>query len=312
MLTAEQRTKRQQGVGASEVPAVLGLDPYRSPLDVYLEKTGMLPPFEGNRFTDWGNRLEPLIASAYAEMMPEADLALSDTLAHPAHSWALATPDRIVTARTLRWLLECKNRGSYATAQFGDPGTDQVPFPVAAQCHWQMFVTMLDRCDVAVLLGGNDFRVYQLHRDPDLEAQILELVHGFWHGHVLAGIPPKPRASDAETMKRLFPASSDQITEGTPEQYEVARLLREAKAGLKDLEGEKDALEAQLKLAIGAGAGLAWPDGSKATWKSTKGTLATDWEAAARMAGVTEEQIQACTRMKPGFRRFLLAMKETD
>lgn len=310
MLTTEQLTRRQQGIGASEVPAVLGLDTYRSPLDVYLEKTGALPAFEGNRFTEWGNRLEPVMAAAYADERPGVTLIESDTLAHPAHPWALATPDRICAMDTRRWLLECKNRGAYATAHFGEPGTDQVPDAIAAQCHWQMFVTGLDRCDVAVLLGGNDFRVYELARDGEIETRIVEAVHDFWFLHVQRDVPPDARASDAETVKRLFPSSGAALVEGTPDQYEVARMLAEAKAELKELEDAKDQLEAQLKLVIGEGAGITWPDGSKATWKSTKASRKTDWQEVAALTGATAEQIALCTHERPGFRRFLLSLKE--
>lgn len=315
MLTAEQMEQRRTGIGASEVPAVLGIDPYRSPLDVFLEKTGALPAFEGNSFTEWGNRLEPVLAAAYADQIGEVRLKASDTLTHREHSWALATPDRFVWSESfdsagLPWLLECKNRGAYANAQFGEPGTDQVPDHIAAQCHWQMFVTNLNRCDVAVLLGGNDFRIYELHRDPAIEGPMVEFVADFWHDNVLKEVHPQPRATDADTVKRLFPQSDANMLDGEADQYEVCRLLHEAKAELKSLEAEVDGMTAQVKLMIGDHAGLRFPDGSKATWKSTKASRRIDWEAVARAAGASDQLIAEHTREVPGYRRFLLSMKE--
>ena len=78
MLTQEQQARRLSGLGASEVPAVLGLDPYRSPLDVYLEKTGVLPPFEGNNFTEWGNR-QYLKVFNFLWRVKRVEFALSST-----------------------------------------------------------------------------------------------------------------------------------------------------------------------------------------------------------------------------------------
>jgi len=64
-FTAEERRKY---IGASEVAAVMGYDRYRTPLDVFREKTGLSTPFEGNNHTERGNRLEPIAAQLFTEL----------------------------------------------------------------------------------------------------------------------------------------------------------------------------------------------------------------------------------------------------
>ena len=61
--------ERRKTLGASEIPAVAGVNPHRSALDVYLEKKGLSAPFAGNAFTEWGLRLEEPIAQKYAEVV---------------------------------------------------------------------------------------------------------------------------------------------------------------------------------------------------------------------------------------------------
>ena len=153
-LTAEQLALRQTGIGASEIAAVAGLDPHRTPLDVWMLKRGLAGPFAGNEFTRWGDRLEAVIAGAYAEARGVL-LDTRDTLRHAGEPWMLATPDRVVldSAGAEERLLQVKNRGLRQADRWGEPGTDQVPDAVAAQCHWEMAVTGLALCDVAVLIA---------------------------------------------------------------------------------------------------------------------------------------------------------------
>ena len=66
-LSPTQLAQRRLGIGASEVGAVLGLHPYQTPLDVYLDKRGLVEPFAGNAYTRWGLKFEALIAEAYTE-----------------------------------------------------------------------------------------------------------------------------------------------------------------------------------------------------------------------------------------------------
>lgn len=308
-FTAAEQEERRHGVGASDVPAILGLDPYRSPLDVYLEKRGVLPAFTGNRFTDWGNRLEPLIAAAYADAMPGAILSTCKTRRHPTVDWAFATPDRLVDTDDATWLLECKNRGLFTASDFGEPTTDQVPDSVAAQCAWQMFVTGFERCDVAVLIGGNDFRHYTLNRDEALIARVHELVAAFWE-RVQTEQPPAPLAQDNAKMKALFPASGEALVAGDADHYATCRALLAAKAEAKELESQIDALEATVKLSIGDRAGLTFPDGSKVTWKNNKPSVVTDWKALAATLAPPADTVAQFTIEKPGARVLRLAMKE--
>lgn len=152
-LTPAQVAERRNRLGASEMPVVAGLSKHRSLIELWAEKRGLIKePFTGNEFTEWGTRLEGVVADAYTDKQSDAEgvaLAVEPcaTFIIPA-GWRSATPDRKVfrvAAMVQGWApwlrgLEVKCRGDYSATDFGDAGTDQVPDDVAIQCHTTMSV----------------------------------------------------------------------------------------------------------------------------------------------------------------------------
>lgn len=270
-LTPEQVALRKQGLGASEVAAVLGLDPYKTALDIFLEKTGQAPPMPENRFTRWGKRLEDDIVDEYQERHPNASIAPGSTFVGD-EPWMLATPDRIITEPMLdegdHRGLECKCRGHFNTDAWGEDGTDEVPHSVAIQCHWGMVVTGLKLWDVAVLLGGNDYREYTLAWDDAIALELVARARAFWFDHVLAKVhPPFTGAtSDHRFLFKTYPTHTAEMVQATPEVGEWATLLQVHRVAIDRHDAEKQRLEAQIKEFIGGRLGVEGPFG-KITWK---------------------------------------------
>ena len=272
-LSDAQRELRNQGVGASEVPAILGLDPYRTALDVFLDKTGQAEPFPETQYTRWGKRLEAVIADEYQDRHPDLVLGLSSTIVGP-EPWMLATPDRVV-ANPIKgavpkgtWGLECKSRGLYNRDAWGEHGTDEVPHAVAAQCHWSMVVTGLKRWDVAVLLGGNDYREYTLQFDEKIARGLVATVRAFWMDNVQAKVHPPFTGADSDHrfLYRTYPTHTSEIVAAPPEVNQWARELQSAKTNIKELGERQSQLEARLKEYIADRMGVEGPFG-QITWK---------------------------------------------
>lgn len=300
MFTSEQLAKRREFIGASEAAAVLGLSPYRTALDVYTAKV-LGEESKETRFTRWGHRLEAVVADAYAEETGREIIADQVTRLHPVYPCIGATPD----FRVPGGLLEVKT-GDKATAdRWGEPGTDQVPEHVACQVVVQMAVCDVDRGDVAVLLGGNDLRVYTIQRDRVLEASLLEQLVAWWQSHVVTRQAPSPTSGEdaLRFVARMFPRSESDIVRPASEE-EAADLIEllHLKGDVKELEGEIALLEAKLKSAIGTGGGISSAEGS-VTWKSTK-SGGTDWKAVAEALNAPADLI--ARHQRPGSRRFLV------
>jgi putative phage-type endonuclease len=307
-LTPEQMEIRKTGIGSSEIAILAGLDPYRSSLDLYARKVG-LDDFRDSKYMRWGRRLETVIADEYADQTGSV-LANPGTVRCPKRPLVIATPDRVViTPATFDWrkAVEIKTASARMADEWGDPGTDEVPQRYVCQVAWEMAATGLPSADLAVLIAGNDFRIYHLTRDLELEEGLVELAERFWRDHVEPRRPPLETAQPqgvSDYLKRAYPRDvgpvldADEETSALALQYAQARSARDSDAGVVE------ELEARIKARIADAAGIrgAW---GQITWKATKDRREIDWEAIAREAGATDEIIQKHTHAKAGARRFL-------
>lgn len=247
MITPEQRELRRKYIGSSDAPAILGLDPYRSAADVWLDKTGKAADFAGNEATDRGNLLEPVLVK-WAEraigmdLIPNvfqrhADLPLACNL--DAASPALADPDFVVEAKT-----------SVNVDEWGEPGTDQVPERVIVQTHHAMFVTGYRLAYVPVLLplyGRFEFRMYRVERDDALADAIAERCAEFHRRYVLTGERPDDFRPSLETLRRVRREPNKIV----PLADDLADAYVVAKAAYAKAKEECDAAQAALLAAMG-------------------------------------------------------------
>lgn len=160
---------RANGIGGSEIAAVMGLSPYESRFSLWHRKQGLLGPVEESPQMRWGKKHEPTICAEFAELHPDAGVVPSPTFAAAGRPWQIANPDRLLvgtrpgTARP-EALLEAKT--SRDDEGWGEEGTDQIPVWYRAQCLWYLDVLGVDRCHVAVLIGTCDYREYVVEYDP--------------------------------------------------------------------------------------------------------------------------------------------------
>ena len=160
---------RVNGIGGSEIAAVMGISPYESRFSLWHRKQGLIGPVEESPQMRWGKKHEPTICAEFAELHPDAGVVPSPTFAAAARPWQIANPDRLLvgtkpgTARP-EALLEAKT--SRDDEGWGEEGTDQIPVWYRAQCLWYLDVLGVDRCHVAVLIGNFDYREYVVDYDP--------------------------------------------------------------------------------------------------------------------------------------------------
>ena len=285
-LSEKQLALRRTGIGASEVAAVVGLHPTKKPIDVWAEKTGRTEPFEGNEFTEWGHRIERVVAEAWQERHPEVSIFTPGTLRHrdERFSMALASPDRVVVPQGRRarevWqeLLEIKNVSTFRSDQFGEEGTDDVPEHMLVQVQYQLEVVDLEKATLVPLIGGNDFRQYPIERDREFGAMLVDAVARFWHDHVEADVPPPVdgSASYSTYLRRRFPAETGPLLDPSPEAEALVKRLRGARAALRAAEADEAEAGNVLRAFLGEAAGVA----GLCTWKANKPSEKLDFEAA--------------------------------
>lgn len=164
----EWHAARANGIGGSEIAAVMGLSPYESRFSLWHRKKGLIAPVEEDPVMYWGKIHEPAICAEFAKQHPELDVRLSPTYASAAHAWQIANPDRLAGDE----LLEAKT--SRDAEGWGTEGTDEIPVHYRAQCLWYLDVLGAETCHVAVLIAGTEYREYVVTYDSD-EAYMMRI-----------------------------------------------------------------------------------------------------------------------------------------
>lgn len=299
-LSPEQIETRKSGIGGSEMFAALGKDPRCTRLELYLRKTGEVPEpnLDDNERVRFGQLLEPVILQEFARRIGQKVVAPQLTLVHPSAP-IVASPDGWIPA--LNEGVEIKTADKDEADEFGEPESDQVPLRYLVQCTTYMSVTKASKWYLAVLIGGNDFRVYQIPRDEQLIEAIEFGAREFWR-HVETHQPPDP--ATPEDVKLRWPKDLGTSIVATPEIEALCSDLAEAKATLKLAEDRETTLKAQIQTFMGAHAQLVDGNGTLlATWRKNRDSERIDSK---RLRAEQPEIYSQYTRVQQGARPFLL------
>jgi len=257
-LTAEQYAARARGIGSSDAAAALGLNPYRQPIELWQEKSGQVAPFAGNEATRWGQLLEPAIRQEYAERTGRAVRLPAETLVHPVHAFMLAHPDGVTDDRRLY-----EGKTARYPDGWGEPGTDQIPQHYLIQVQHALFVTALPVADVAVLIGGQDFRLYEVPADPELQEMLIAGEFDFWQ-HVVRGEPPEVDFNAThivDLVKKLYRGTNGQTLTASETLEDWRVIFEESIEREKNYHAAAEAAKAHLLYAMGEAALLMFADG---------------------------------------------------
>lgn len=257
---------RKKGIGGSDVAAICGLSRYRSPLAVYLDKMGEIPPLEDNPKMKAGRMLESVIADWFGEETGMKVMKQNAIFQHKIHPFMLANIDRWLPGQNAG--LEIKNTGEYSKDDWS--GT-QAPTEYVLQCNHYMAVTGATRWYIAVLIGGWDFQWRIIERDETLIANLITIEEQFWNGHVTAKQPPAVNAQDTSLLSQMYPesraASKFELSEF---HYNNIKLLIDTKTNLKQAEDAHENAKNQVKNLMGENELAIWQGEKLASWKSNK------------------------------------------
>ena len=270
---------RTKYLGGSDIGALLGLSPFKSPLVVWMEKTGKEVKAVDSLPLRFGSFVEEFVANEYAKATGFTLRHDESIYIHPNHSYMSAHIDRFVHTDGLDQaatkILECKTANPFSRAQWGELGSDQVPMSYLCQCVWYMAITGITKTDLAVLFGNTDFRIYTILRDPELENLVLEKAHHFWHEHVLKDIPPP--AQSPEDCQLLFQHSDPSKTlEANPETLALLERLQTLNYQGNACEEEITTLKTQIMAQMQDAEVLAHQGQVLATWKAPKPSFRLD------------------------------------
>lgn len=140
--------------------------------------------------------------------------------------------------------VEIKTGSAYVSSDWGEEYTDEVPDYYKTQAYAYMIVTGFRSWDFAVLLGGNDFRIYTVNYDERIGNRIIKETKHFWHENVLKNIEPDP--INLEDILAMYNPDNGESIEADPDIMVDVQALKMVKDQQKELSSQ----ESDLKLSI--------------------------------------------------------------
>jgi putative phage-type endonuclease len=247
MSRSEWLQHRRKGIGGSDAAAIVGLDRYRSPFDVYADKLGLRPEIPDNEAMRQGRDLEQYVAERFMEATGKKVRRRNAILQHPEHTFMTANIDRWVVGENAG--LECKTTSVLNRAKFSQ---GEYPPNYYVQCMHYMAVTGAERWYLGVLVLNKAFHVFTIERDENEIAALIEAEKHFWTNHIMKQIPPAPDGSEStsEIIKQLFPEAKEGFTASLYGYEDKIQAYLDLDAQIKELEKKKEAFKQELQMAI--------------------------------------------------------------
>ncbi|WP_124093531.1 YqaJ viral recombinase family protein [Burkholderia gladioli] len=299
---------RKSGIGGSDAAAAIGLNPYMSPLELWLIKTGRdanLPLPDSDDTTEpvyWSTLLEPIVAASYTKQTGNRVRRINAVLRHPIIAFMLANIDREVIGVPGVQILECKTAGEFGARLW----REGVPEYVLVQVQHQLAVTGKQAADVAVLICGQKLEVHRIERDDELIARLIPLEAAFWR-YVETDTPPPADGSESadRALRCLYPG-----TGGTVDFTDDRRLssvfadLVAVRADIEQRETQEALLKQTIQQAMGEADRAIFETGS-VSFRRSRDSAGVDLH---KLLADYPEFATRYALAKPGSRRFLVSV----
>jgi putative phage-type endonuclease len=230
---------------------IAGMNQYKSPFALYLEKIGELQDDEQSEAAYWGNTLEEVVAAEFSKRTGLDIRERHELLQHDTYEFMLANLDReVICPERGIGILECKTASEYLKDEWVG---ENIPDSYYLQVQHYLAVTGYSFAYIAVLIGGNKFVYKEVIRDDEVIEFLYKLESDFWNNHVIPKIPPPVDGSDSckDSLNKLYKNSIDEMIEFSPDEMKLVEELRMVKSEIKLLEKRKDELENNIKFLLG-------------------------------------------------------------
>lgn len=294
---------RKHGIGSSEIASVVGLNPWQSPYQLWLVKTGQDNPKPQNFAMTAGHYLEDAVSRFWQDATGREVIKSSAgdwLIQDDAHPFLQVSPDRTYWLGTSRsanakGILECKT-----TQKAID--TDDIPRHWFAQVQYQLGVAGLQQGSLAWLTAGRNFDHKDLNLVPDFYAWLVDEASRFWQDNVLGGKEPELTTLE-DVMHKYNQHTPGKVAEASIYTYEAWGELKAVRDNIAQLKEQQEQLEEKLKLAIGDAESIAYEGQTLATWRAAKASQKFDAKA---YQADHPDLCQPYIKAVPGSRRFLL------
>lgn len=242
---------RKKGLGGSDIGTALGFNPFKTPYQLWLEKTGQVEPEDISQKVaiQIGNELEDLVARMFTQETGLEVQRDNKTHVHKEYPFLLANIDRKIIGQEA--LLECKTTGAHNAGQWAG---DNVPASYLLQVQHYLNVLDYDTAYIAVIIGNNDFQWKEIKRDNDLIQAYQEKAISFWQDNVLAMKAPEidGSASTSRALSAMYTNIEPNVEPMPKDKVAMVQDLIFTKDVIKQYEEKRRKIENELKAYMGA------------------------------------------------------------
>ena len=273
MATKDVKENRHLYIGGSDIAKVMGLSRWGTPLSLWAEKTGKIPPKDLSNVeaVELGNDLEDFVANKFSQKTGKAVRRSPKVYQHPQYPYMVAHIDRLITGSDE--LLECKTCSFFKKDEWEG---EEIPQEYILQVMWYLGITGRRIGHIAVLIGGQSFKYKQIEFDSELFDKMVDAAKDFWQ-HVQDDTPVDIVATDDETLKDLYSNHSEIMIDLIPTDEQTKQAcdvfeervayLQEIKMHIKQLQDEQKEIETSVKDIIKDNLGIKTPK-YIITWKN--------------------------------------------
>ncbi len=280
---------RSRFIGGSDIAAILGISPWKTAVDLWLEKTSPVVESDDEgraKVLARGKRLEPYVLDMLATehgldvvargqryvdaAVPyfAAEIDAECMHVNPGATFSAIAPD--LHEQTIA-NIEIKTVHPFKVKEWGEELTDALPVHYLAQVQWGLGVTRRRHAIVAALIG-DDLRLYRVERDDETVSAMRDKAHGFWTGHVVPKIRPELDYTDArslDTLRALYPGTNGQTLHASDALEHWRQVHDDALDRASRYTAAAEAAKAHMLDAMGEAALLTFNDGRALRRKQT-------------------------------------------
>lgn len=256
---------RKEFIGGSDIAAVMGLSPWKTPLQLFLEKTGQVDQADlsDNEAVQLGSELEDFVAKKFSRVTGKDVRRAPCYYTDKEYPFMKCQVDRLVTGTDE--LLECKTASLRKESEWRD---DEVPAHYILQVQWQLMITGRSLAYIACLIGGQRFVHKKIQADNALQKTMRDRAVDFWVNYVQKNVAPMAMLGDDEALLALHPRNNEEIQLVESMDTAIARR-QELSMHIEQMKEEKELIEVKIKECCGDNLGIK-TSRYLATWKEQK------------------------------------------
>lgn len=247
------RTIERSGfIGSSDISAVMSMNPWKSPLQLWAEKTGAIEQkdLSDNEAVEWGTRLERIVSEKFSDKNGVKLMAYKKRFIHPDYDFLSCELDNIIVGTDE--MVEIKTANMWAYKEWANP--DEIPAHYICQVMFALGLSKRRIGHIAVLVGGQKYLEKKIQFDQEMFDVMVKRAVDFWQC-VQNGTPPAATGMDNETIAEVYTSTDEEIQDAEELNDQIA-LLQEIKMHISELDLQKDNIEASLKQRIGEHLGI--------------------------------------------------------